>query len=248
MPKPTWQIQYSGLSNWPIIRALTKSVSLRHQYSGDYAADFNTNTAFASDDTLKTLELGQNRIEFAVEEFQINNVRINERYSPLLGVDVTWKGSIQTGITWSKSNSYSLSTSNFEVSENKTDELGLQISFQKSGMRLPFFKRVLNNRANFTLNVTRSKTQDQRLRLRRALEQALSDPEFVLKSALEGDNISLVTAHTRLTITPTISYQFSNRVQANFTLKYEKFDSEDSRQPSSVNINGTFNIRVSIAN
>ena len=121
---------------------------------------------------------------------------------PLLGVDVTWKGSIQTGITWSKSNSYSLSTSNFEVSENKTDELGLQISFQKSGMRLPFFKRVLNNRANFTLNVTRSKTQDQRLRLRRALEQALSDPEFVLKSALEGDNISLVTAHTRLTITP----------------------------------------------
>lgn len=248
MPKPTWQIQYSGLSNWPIIRALTKSVSLRHQYSGDYAADFNTNTAFASDDTLKTLELGQNRIEFAVEEFQINNVRINERYSPLLGVDVTWKGSIQTGIKWSKSNSYSLSTSNFEVSENKTDELGLQISFQKSGMRLPFFKRVLNNRANFTLNVTRSKTQDQRLRLRRALEQALSDPEFVLKSALEGDNISLVTAHTRLTITPTISYQFSNRVQANFTLKYEKFDSEDSRQPSSVNINGTFNIRVSIAN
>jgi predicted porin len=76
----------------------------------------------------------------------------------------------------------------------------------------------------------------------------VTDPEFVLEDALAGDNISLVTAHTRTTITPTLGYQFSNRISANFTLKYEKFDSQDSRQPSSVNINGTFNIRVSIAN
>ena len=246
-PKPTWQITYSGLSDWPILRKLTSSVSLRHSYSGDYAADFNTNTAFASDDTLRTVDLGSRRIEFAVEEFQVNNVRINESFRPLIGVDITWKGAISTGFTWSKSNSYSLSTANFEVSENKTKELGVDISYQKSGLKLPFFRK-LNNRLQLSLNISRSETLDQRLRLRRALEQAITDPEFVLENALEGDNISLVTAHTRLIMTPRIAYQFSNRVQANFTLKYEKFDSEDSRQPSSVNINGTFNIRVSIAN
>jgi cell surface protein SprA len=118
----------------------------------------------------------------------------------------------------------------------------------KSGMKLPFFGRKLNNRVTLQLNITKSNTIDQRLRLRRGLEQALSDPEFLLEDALKGDNISLVTAHTRVIMTPRIAYQFSNRVQADFTLKYEKFDSEDSRQPSSVNINGTFNIRVSIAN
>jgi len=247
LPKPTWQVTYSGLSDWPLIRKLTQNVSLRHSYSGDYAADFNTNTAFAGEDSLRTVDLGSRRIEFAVEEFQVNNIRINESYRPLIGVDVTWKGGITTAITWSKSNSYSLSTSNFEVSENKTNELGVNISYQKSGMKLPFFRK-LNNRVTLALNITQSETLDQRLRLRRALEQAVTDPEFVLQNALEGDNISLVTAHKRLIMTPRIAYQFSNRVQADFTLKYEKFDSEDSRQPSSVNINGTFNIRVSIAN
>ncbi len=247
LPKPTWQVNYSGLSNWPIIRRLTKSVSLRHAYSGDYAADFNTNTAFASEDTVRTVDLGSRRIQFAVEEYQINNIRINESYRPLLGVDITWAGNISTSVTWSKSNSYSLSTANFEVSENKTTELGVDINYQKSGMKLPFFKKM-NNRLTLQLRITSSETIDQRLRLRRALEQAVTDPEFILANALEGDNISLVTAHKRLIMTPRIAYQFSNRVTADFTLKYEKFDSEDSRQPSSVNINGTFNIRVSIAN
>lgn len=246
-PKPTWQVTYSGLSDWPILRRLTQSVSLRHAYSGDYAADFNTNTAFASTDTLRTVDLGSRRIQFAVEEYQVNNIRINESFRPLIGVDISWKGAVSTGFTWSKSNSYSLSTANFEVSENKTTELGVTVSYQKSGLKLPFFRK-LNNRLQLQLNITRSETLDQRLRLRRALEQAITDPEFTLQNALEGDNISLVTAHTRLIMTPRIAYQFSNRVQADFTLKYEKFDSEDSRQPSSVNINGTFNIRVSIAN
>ncbi|MDA0875394.1 MAG: cell surface protein SprA, partial [Bacteroidetes bacterium] len=246
-PKPTWQVTYSGLSDWPIIRKLTTNVSLRHSYSGDYATDFNTNTAFGGADTTRTIDLGSRRIEFAVEEFQINTIRINESFRPLIGVNVTWKGSISTEISWSKSNSYSLSTANFEVSENKTKELAVNISYTKSGMKLPFLRK-LNNRITLGLTMQRSETLDQRLRLRRALEQAITDPEFVIKNALEGDNISLVTAHQRLIMTPRIAYQFSNRVSADFTLKYEKFDSEDSRQPSSVNINGTFNIRVSIAN
>lgn len=247
-PKPTWNITYSGMAKWPLFRILTESVALRHSYSGDYAADYNTNTSFSEEDGERSLDLGDKKILFTPNEFQINNIRINERYQPLLGVDVTWKGKISTTVTWSKSNSYSLSTSNFEVSENNTNELGFMISYQKTGLKLPFFKKALNNRASFTVNVTRSNTIDQRLRLRRALENALVDPEFLLADALKGDNISLVTAHTRLIVSPQIAYQFSNRVQANFTLKYEKFDSEDSRQPSAVNINGTFNIRVSINN
>ena len=204
-------------------------------------------TAFAGADSIRTVDLGSRRIQFAVEEYQINNIRINESFRPLIGVDVTWKGSISTGMTWSTSNSYSLSTTNFEVSENKTKELEVTINYQKSGLKLPFFRK-LNNRVTLALSIKRSETLDQRLRLRRALEQAITDPEFKLQDALEGDNVSLVTAHTRLTMTPRVAYQFSNRVSADFTLKYEKFDSEDSRQPSSVNINGTFNIRVSIAN
>jgi hypothetical protein len=38
----------------------------------------------------------------------------------------------------------------------------------------------------------------------------------------------------------------SNRVTADFLLEYEKFDG-DNRQPSYTNVNGSFNISVSIS-
>jgi hypothetical protein len=36
-------------------------------------------------------------------------------------------------------------------------------------------------------------------------------------------------------------------VSADFVIEYEKFDGEDTRQPSFTNVNGGFNIRVNIS-
>lgn len=248
VPLPNWTLTYNGLAKWPVIRSLVSNLTLRHGYSADYSADYATNSALSAGEPFRSLDLGNRRIVFAVERYQTGSVRVNERYTPLIGIDVAWKGQVQTNVAFSKSNAYSLSTSNFEVSDNRTNEISVTASWQKSGLKIPLFGKKLNNRISFSLNVAKSSTRDQRLRLRRALESALIDPDFTFAQAMDGDNISLVTAHTRLTVSPTIAYQFSNRVTANFTLSYEKFDSEDSRQPSAVNIQGNFNIRVSISN
>ncbi|PIQ63721.1 MAG: cell surface protein SprA [Bacteroidetes bacterium CG12_big_fil_rev_8_21_14_0_65_60_17] len=248
-PRPSWTVSYSGLGKFPVLRRLVQNASVRHGYSADYSSDFRTNTSFTSNDTLNTVDLGGRRIQSRIEPFQAGNIRVNERFSPMVGLDLSWKRQIQTTINWNKSNAFSLSTANFEVSESRTNEVSMTFGYQKTGLKLPFMSgKRLENRLSFNLTLSRSNTSDERLRLRRALEQALGDPDFVPSDALQGDNISLVTAHTRTSVTPKLAYQFSNRVSADFTLKYEKFDSEDSRQPSSVNINGAFNIRVSISN
>ena len=247
-PRPNWTITYSGIGDWPLIKSIVRNVTVRHGYSADYSADFSTNTQFGGQDSIQTIILGPKTIQFNIKEFQTGNIRVNERYSPALGLDINWKGQIQTNIQWNKSNSYSLSTSNYEVSENKTNEISLTGSWQKSGLKIPFLGKTLQNRVSLSITIARSSTVDRRLRLRRALETAVTNPEFVAGDALRGDNISVISAHTRTTISPRIGYQFSNRVSANFELKYEKFDSEDSRQPSATNIQGNFNIRVSIAN
>lgn len=249
MPKPNWTLSYSGMSKWPILRRLVQSLTLRHGYTAEYQADYQTNSAFSSEDPIRSVELGSRRILQSAELYQTGAMRINERYSPLIGVDISWKGQVTTNVSLNRSNAYSFSASNMEVSENRTSELSVTAGFQKTGMKLPFFGgKRLNNRASVNLTVSLSTTEDQRLRLRRALESAASDPAFLPADALAGDNISLVTAHKRLTVSPRIAYQFSNRVSADFTLRYEQFDSEDSRQPSSVQITGTFNVRVSISN
>jgi cell surface protein SprA len=124
----------------------------------------------------------------------------------------------------------------------------LSANYNRQGMSLPFIRGRLNNRIGLTLTVQRSFTRDQRYALDRAVRAAAREADFVPHDAISGDYVTLVTGATRTTITPQITYQFSNRVNANFNLKYEQFDSEDSRQPSATNISGGFNVRVSIAN
>ncbi|MEX0600488.1 MAG: cell surface protein SprA, partial [Rhodothermales bacterium] len=245
-PMPNWQISYNGLGNWPLIRSLVTNATLRHGYSSDYSTDYRRNLASA--DSLRAFELSGRQIRFTIPEHEIGGVRVNERYQPLIGVDLTFRGSIQSSVAWEKSTAYSLSTTNFEVSQNDNSQITFNASYARSGLKLPFLSR-LNNRISFSVTVSRANLKDQRLSLRRGLTDAISrGDEFVLEDALEGENVSVITASTRITVVPRISYQFSNRVAADFTLRYENFESEDSRQPSSTNINGGFNFRVSISN
>jgi cell surface protein SprA len=245
-PLPGWNVTYNGLGRWPILRALVQSATLRHGYSGDYTTDFTTNAQGGQQGDFAFNNL---RITFPIPHQEVGGIRINERYQPLIGLDLNFRNRLATQIAFSKSNAYSLSASNLSVSESKTNEFTFSANYQKQGMNIPFLSgRRLNNRLGLTLTLSRSFTRDQRYSLDRAIRAAARESDFVLESAIGGDFVTLVTGATRTTITPQISYQFSNRVNANFSLKYEQFDSEDSRQPSATNVSGGFNVRVSIAN
>lgn len=250
-PMPSWRVNYTGLSNWPLFQLFAQKVTVRHSYSADYAADFRSNL-IQPGETTSFFALGSKQIEYMIPPVETGAVRVNERYSPLVGVDLDFKNQIQTNLAWNKSNIYSLSSTSFEVNETATSELSFSASYQKRGLKLPFFKKKLDNRVSFKFTMSRAVVNDQRFRLRRALEEAIAaadngeayDPEL----STQGDNASVVSASTRLTLAPQISYQFSNRVSGDFRLLIEDFNSEDSRTPSSKVISGTFNIRVSIQN
>ena len=204
-------------------------------------------------DSTASYDLGGRNILFTVPRYEVGGIRINERFQPLVGVDLVWKGRIQTSLAWNKANSYSLSTTNFDLHETASDEFTMTGSYQRQGMKLPFFGgKRLNNRVSFSLTVSHAVLSDQRYLLRRALVDAINrrqnGEEWALEDAISGDNVGSPTGSTRLRISPQISYQFSNRVQGNFSLTYEQFQSEDSRQPSTSTLNGGFNVRVSIAN
>ncbi|ARA94589.1 cell surface protein SprA [Rhodothermaceae bacterium RA] len=247
-PMPGWTVSYSGIANWPLLHRITQNVTLRHTYSADYSTDFRTNVLAASQDSA-SFDLGGRRVVYALADEEVGSVRVNERFSPLVGVDISWKGRIQTNLSWNKSNTYSLSTSTFEVGETRTNELTFSANYSRQGLRLPFLRRSLNNRITFSLTASLSETNDQRYLMRRALIDASADPRaYDPDLALAGDNISLVTAFTRLSMAPQVSYQFSNKVSASFQMRYEKFDSQDSLQPSYTNVSGGFNVRVSISN
>ena len=255
LPLPGWTLNYTGLGRLPGIRNLVQSASLRHVYSADYRADYRSNSLALVDGAANAeFDITSGRtIQYRIPETEATSVRVTRRYNPLIGVDVTWKGRVQTKVAWNRNATFSLSTSNADVSENTTEEFTFSASFQKTGMKIPFSRgKILNNRASFNISASRSTTLDRRYRLRDALARKVlsfddQNFEFRDQEAISGDLVSVINSHTRFTISPQIGYQFSDRVTANFALKYENFKG-DSRQPSSQNINGAFNIRLNIAN
>jgi len=248
-PLPGWTVSYTGFGKWPLVRAVVQSATIRHTFGADYSADYRTNSIAALNSGEEaSFTLGENTIQFAIPQTEASAVRLNRRFSPLVGVDFVLKGRVQTNVAWNKSSTFSLSTSNFDVSENSTNEITASVTWQKTGLRIPFFGgKRLNNRLSFTLSLARSTTLDQRYQLRAALRNAADRyPEFRPEEALTGDLVQRISSYTRTTVSPQIAYVFSNRVSANFVLKYEDF-AGDTRRPSSQNVTGTFNVRVNIS-
>ncbi len=250
VPLPNWSINYTGLGQWPVLRAISQSATLRHSYSATYDSDFRTNASAGLDPdgnpNTKPLSLRTNqgtvRVIYEIPELEVGSVRINERFQPLLGLNVSWKGGIQTDFTWNRSRSYSLSTTNADVNNSNTEDFSLRTTFSKRGLKLPFFGgKKLNNTIRFTLTLSISDNIEKRFRLQSDLEdnlQGRTDNETYLNPK--------PIATSRITLEPRISYTFSSRVSADFFVRYEQSDS--SRLSKTTNIKGGWNIRVNITN
>ncbi|HEX7072229.1 MAG TPA: hypothetical protein VF190_15560, partial [Rhodothermales bacterium] len=143
-----------------------------------------------------------------------------------------------------------MSTSNFELGHQKTNQFDVTASFFRQGMRLPFFGRV-QNRISFSVTFAYAQTSDVRYPLKTALRDYINNIDAQLgwsdEQVLTGDNVSILTETSRYSVEPRISYTFSQRLSADFSLRYEHFIG-DSRQPSFSSLAGGFNVRVSITN
>lgn len=90
---PNWTLRYSGLSSLPWLRDHFKSVNINHSYKSIYAVG-----AYQSYSTFESL-MGDN-LGFITDAtsgnpipnsmFNVSTVSINESFSPLLGIDVTF--------------------------------------------------------------------------------------------------------------------------------------------------------------
>ncbi|MDX1438359.1 MAG: cell surface protein SprA [Rubricoccaceae bacterium] len=247
IPLPNWDVSYSGLSRWPLLSALANQVTLRHGYSATYDLSYASNAAAGEPTQTRTFlipgESGGLTPRSVVSEIPFlepGTALVNQRFQPLIGVNVTWKGGLQTDFGWSQSNTYALSTATASLTEGSTDELSLRLTYSKRGLRLPFFgRRQLNNNLRFTLTLSRSDSRDFSRFLRNDLEDLLSGSDLTEPQ---------VVGSTRFTAEPRLSYALSNQVNMDVFVRYETVESEGSQIPSTSLINGGFNFRVSFSN
>ena len=115
IPLPNWRITYDGLIRLKFIKRYFENFTLGHAYRSTYSVgSFSTNLEYKNDDG--SVKMNLNNMSYH-SKYDIAQVSINEQFSPLFKLDMTWKNSLLTRFEIKKSRMLSLSLSNNQLTE-----------------------------------------------------------------------------------------------------------------------------------
>ena len=98
IPLPNWRVTYDGLMKLKFIKKRFKQFSFGHAYRSTYTVgSYQTNLNYGEGDNVNL-----NNMSYHVQR-EISQVSINEQFSPLFKLDMTWKNSLLTKIEFKRS-------------------------------------------------------------------------------------------------------------------------------------------------
>ena len=148
-PLPNWRIQYKGLSNIPALKDIVRSAFLTHTYSSYYTIGTFKNNADYNFDEQKQYGMSFTRYENEntfIPEYEIGTAVLEEKFAPLIGIDISWVNMLSTKLEYRRSRQITLGFANRQITELYRKEyiIGLGYKFAK----LPFNIRTSSGSKN----------------------------------------------------------------------------------------------------
>jgi cell surface protein SprA len=144
IPRPNWRLQWDGLEALPLLKSVTKKVTLEHSYSSSYSEGWKLST----DNGAK----------------EIQTQRVSYGFSPLVGLNLTfnslWDGSFTGSIKYNTKTDYSLGLTTQNVSESVSKDIGISLNYSKTGFEIPLFGVSLKNDFEFSFSYTYGKNSN----------------------------------------------------------------------------------------
>ena len=134
IPLPNWRITYDGLLKIPYIKKRFKQFNIGHAYRSTYTVgSFQNNLNFIDGN-----EINLNNMSYHVEK-EISQVTINEQFSPLFKIDMTWKNSLLTKFEVKRSRILALSLANSQLTETGTQEYVFGVGYRVKDVEFSLF-------------------------------------------------------------------------------------------------------------
>ena len=135
---PNWSFTYSGLSKLPFFKKHFRSFNLTHAYKSVYSiGNFNTFNSYVE------YMNGRGFIEDVTSGnpmpstmFNIGTVSINESFSPLAGVNMTFMNNMTARLEYRKTRILTLSTTAVQVVETSSDDITAGAGYRIHGLKL----------------------------------------------------------------------------------------------------------------
>jgi cell surface protein SprA len=116
---PNWSVRYSGLQRLPAFQSIFKSFNINHSYKSIYAVG-----SYSSYSTFMEYMNGLGFVNDATtgnpvpsSMYNVSTVSINEAFSPLLGVDMTFNNSLTAKLEYRTTRVLTLSMTSIQINE-----------------------------------------------------------------------------------------------------------------------------------
>lgn len=132
IPLPNWNISYNGLNKMKFAQKFVRNFTLRHGYQSTVTiGGMQTNLKAAADPNGHSTALDLNSNFYSSNV--ISNISVVERFSPLIGMDATWKVAGQDLLTkfeYKKDRNANLALSNNQVTEIRGEEFVFGLGYK----------------------------------------------------------------------------------------------------------------------
>ena len=159
IPLPNWRISYNGLSKINVIKKVFSNINFTHGYTSTLSvSSFNTNLDYRGGDGLFQQQrldtLNGNYFTF----YTMPNIVLNEQFSPLIGVDMTFKNNLSVKFDYKKSRTMTMGFADYQLVENQQEGVTVGAGYKIKGLKLPIKirgkKLRLDNELNFRFDFT----------------------------------------------------------------------------------------------
>lgn len=135
---PNWTVRYSGLSRLPWFRDVFKSVNINHSYKSVYAvgsySSFSTYMEYMNG--LGFITNTTTGCPTPSSMFNVSTVSINESFSPLLGIDMTFNNNLTCKLEYKSTRVISLSMTSVQINEATSKDWVLGMGYTINNLKL----------------------------------------------------------------------------------------------------------------
>ena len=134
---PNWTIKYAGLSKLPWLRDHFKSVNLNHSYKSIYSvgsyASYSSWMEYMGD---LGYVMAADGSYTPSSMYNISTVSINESFSPLLGLDVTFNNNLTVKAEYKTTRQLNLSMTSVQINESRSNDWVIGFGYKISNFNL----------------------------------------------------------------------------------------------------------------
>lgn len=216
LPMPNWRINYNGLSRTKAFKEIMQSFTLSHAYTGSLAMNSYTSALQYRDQFALGFPSFIDSISGNyVPYFLVPNMTITENFGPLLGIDATFKNSLNIHVEFKKARTLSMSLIDFQLSETKSKEITIGGGYRLKDFTIntPYFglnkrKSDVNFKADFSLRddyTTINRLDQREVRVTRGQKVISISPSI---DYIISDNLTLRFFYDRRMSIPYVSNAF----------------------------------------